>query len=197
MKDLLKQFILEFDKFTPQEVDAVVDRTVVKSFKKGSIILREGEICRSCYFVLSGCIRQYQLIDGVEKTSDFFTEGQAAISYESYMQMKPSKHYLSCVEDSVLTAGSREQERELHKEFPKLEYMVHTLMLQEYPKIQERIASIINHPPEKRYQLLLETRPELINRVPLNLLASYIGVTPESFSRIRKRLLIKQQKHKS
>ena len=193
MKEPLRKFIAKFDTFKQEEINAIVENTQVEFFKKGFILLREGEVCEKCYFVLSGCVRQYQLVDGVEKTTAFFTEEQAAVLYSSYMNRKPSEHYLACIEDCILTTGTREQEQQLHKQYPKLEYLVHTLMPHDYLKIQERLSSLINHTPEERYLILMEDQPELINRVPLHQLASYIGVTPESFSRIRKRILIKQK----
>ncbi|MCG8329699.1 MAG: Crp/Fnr family transcriptional regulator [Chitinophagales bacterium] len=193
MKEPLRKFIEKFDTFKQEEINAIVENTQVEFFKKGSILLREGEVCEKCYFVLSGCVRQYQLVDGVEKTTAFFTEEQAAVLYSSYMNRKPSEHYLACIEDCILTTGTREQEQQLHKQYPKLEYLVHTLMPHDYLKIQERLSSLINHTPEERYLILMEDQPELMNRVPLHQLASYIGVTPESFSRIRKRILIKQK----
>jgi len=193
MKDLLKQFISTFDRFEEQEVDAIIESTEVESLKKGSTILREGQICHKCYFVLKGCLRQYQLVNGEEKTTRFFMEGEAAVLYSSYMDKLPSDYYLSCVEDCILTTGTRGREEELHEQYPNLEYLIHTLMPQDYARTQEHIALLNNYTPEQRYLRLIETRPELINRVPLHQIASLIGITPESFSRIRKRVLMKEK----
>ncbi|AUP78572.1 Crp/Fnr family transcriptional regulator [Flavivirga eckloniae] len=190
MKDLLAQFISKLNTFDENEITAIVENTQIESFKKGTLILEEGKICNKCYFVLKGCIRQYQLVNGEEKTTGFFMEGQAAVLYSSYLNKSPSKYYLSCIEDSVLTTGTREQEELLHKQYPKLEYLVHSLMPQDYTVAQERISLLNNHSPEERYIIIMKTQPELFRRVPLHYIASYIGVTPESFSRIRKRVLL-------
>ena len=196
-KEALKQFISKFKSFDQSEINAIIENTHVESFKKGTTILKEGEVCTKCFFVLSGCVRQYQLVNGEEKTTAFFIEGQAAVLYSSYLEGRPSEYYLSCVEDCILTIGTREQEQKLHNQYPKLEYLIHTLMPQDYSKVQDRLASLINNNPEERYQILMKTQPELLDRVPLNQIASYIGVTPESFSRIRKRILKKEKsKHK-
>ncbi|MFN6945807.1 MAG: Crp/Fnr family transcriptional regulator [Cytophagaceae bacterium] len=192
MKDLLAKYISRFEKFNENEIKAIVENTQMESFKKGTIILEEGKICNKCFFILKGCLRQYQLINGEEKTTGFFIEGQAAVLYSSYLEKIPSEYYLSCVEDCVLTTGSREQELKLHKQYPKLEYLIHALMPQDYAKAQERIAILSCYNPEERYLKLLKTQPELLNRVPLHQIASYIGVTPESLSRIRKRVFNKR-----
>lgn len=197
MKEALRKYLLKFDGFNQNEIDAIVEKTKVGFFKKGTVLLKEGELCHQCYFVLSGCLRQYQLVDGIEKTTAFFIEEQAAVMYTSYLQRKPSKNFLSCVEDCILTTGTWDEEQKLHKEFPKLAYFVRSLMPQDYSKIQERLSSLLHYSPEERYQRLMKNQPDLIGRVPLHQLASYIGVTPESFSRIRKRIMIKQKDGKS
>ena len=135
----------------------------------------------------------YKLIDGNEKTTAFFVEGQAAILYSSYLEQKPSDYYLSCIEDSILTVGTREQEQELHRKYPNLEHLIYSLLPKDFTKAQEHIALLNNYNPEERYRILLQKQPELLNRVPLHQLASLIGVTPESLSRIRKRVVMKDK----
>src|SRR5690606_23453388 len=107
MKETLRKFISNFDTFNQNEINAIVENTNLEFFKKGTVLLHEGEICNKCYFVLSGCVRQYHLTEGIEKTTAFFIEEQAAVLYSSYMDREPSRHYLSCVEDSILTTGTR------------------------------------------------------------------------------------------
>jgi CRP-like cAMP-binding protein len=192
-EEALRRFMAKFESFDENEINAIIDNTDVESFSKGTVILEKGEVCTRCYFVLTGCIRQYQIVNGEEKTSAFFTEGQASVLYSSYLEGSQSEYYLSCVEDCTLIVGTREQEQKLQKQYPKLAHLVHTLMPQDYSKVQDRLSSMINNSPEERYLNLIKTQPELLARVPLNQLASYIGVTPESFSRIRKRILLKEK----
>lgn len=193
MKDSLIRFISQFGKFSQEEMNAIVDNTKVERFKKGSVILREGQTCNKCFFVLEGCLRQYQIVNGEEKTTAFFFEGEAAVLYASYLEKRPSKYYLSTIEDAVLTTGTRVAEKELYQEYPKLENLINTLMPSDYIKSQEHIELLTNYNPEERYRTILSTQPKLLSRVPLHLLASYIGVTPESLSRIRKRILTKEK----
>lgn len=193
MKDSLIHFISQFDKFTQEEINAIVENTQLENFKKGTTILREGQICTKCFFVIEGCLRQYQIVNGEEKTTAFFCEGEAAVLYSSYLEKKPSKYYLSTIENSILTTGTRTAEKELHKKYPKLKNLINTLMPNDYVKSQEHIELLSHYSPEERYKTILKNRPELLNRIPLHLIASYIGVTPESLSRIRKRILTKQK----
>ncbi len=188
MKNLLAEYITKLDKFNPSEVKAVVDHTELGSFKKGTIVLKEGMVCHRCFFVVKGCLRQYRLVDGEEKTTAFFMEGQAAVLYASYIQQAPSKYYLECLEDSLLTTGTREQELALHRQYPQLEQLIHTLMFEDLTKAEVRMEMLNHYKPEERYQHLLAHHPQLLQRVAQHQLASYIGVTPESFSRIRKRI---------
>jgi CRP-like cAMP-binding protein len=192
-EEALRRFMAKFESFDQNEINAIIEKTDVESFSKGTVILKEGEVCTRCYFVLTGCIRQYQIVNGEEKTSAFFTEGQASVQYSSYLKGSQSEYYLSCVEDCTLIVGTREQEQKLHKQYPKLVHLIHTLMPQDYSKVEDRLSSMINSSPEERYLNLIKNQPELLARVPLNQIASYIGVTPESFSRIRKRILLKEK----
>jgi CRP-like cAMP-binding protein len=192
-KDSLIQFISQFGKFTEEEITAIVENTQLEIFKKGTTILSEGQICTKCFFVIEGCLRQYKIVNGEEKTTAFFCEGEAAVQYSSYLEKRPSKYYLSTIENSILTTGTRTAEKELHKKHPKLENLIPTLMPVDYNKSQEHIELLSHNSPEERYQTILKTQPHLLNRVPLHLIASYIGVTPESLSRIRKRILNKEK----
>lgn len=191
MKNSLIQYLSRLGRFTQEEINAVVENMKLEHFKKGTVILKEGQVCTKCFFVLEGCLRQYKIIDGEEKTTAFFFEEEAAVLYSSYLEKEPSKYYLSTIEDAILTTGTRITETELHKKYPKLENLIHKLMPYDFKKSQEHLELLSNYSPEQRYLTILETHPEFLKRIPLHFIASYIGVTPESLSRIRKRLFAK------
>ena len=201
MDDVLKQFLTSFQSFSEAEISTIIANTQVESFKKGTVVLEEGKVSNKCFLVIKGlvikgCLRQYRMVDGEEKTTGFFTEGQPAILYSSYLNRLPSEYSLSCVEDSILTTGTREQEQNFSNESPKLEHLVQILMPQDYARREDHVALLNFHKPEERYKLLMKTQPSLLNRVPLHQIASYIGVTPESFSRIRKRVMKSENQQK-
>lgn len=190
-KDLLKQFLSQFPNLSPKEVEQIAEHMLIESFSRGSILQAEGEIPKECYFVIKGCVRQYQIIEGVERTIEFFTEGNGAVTSLAYIQQHPSDHFLCCEEDSVLIIGNPTQDQMMFEKFPILESISRVMMEQEWGKSKELMASYIASSPEQRYINLLNSRPDLFQRVPQYQIASYLGMTPESLSRIRKRIASK------
>ena len=174
-----------------EEIRFVLDAVSVKLFKKGSILLNEGQIPAACYCNYQGCVRQFYLKDGEEKTTFFYTEGQQITTITSQELRKPVKFYLECVEDTFLTIMPHESELELFRRYPKFEAYGRLDMERRLMEYQEMLASYIITTPEERYLNVLKNRPELVHRVPQYQLASYLGIKPESLSRIRKRIMMR------
>ncbi len=189
MHDILRGFIKQFGMLTDDEIDIIVDNANIQSYKKGTVLLREGQVARECYFVLKGLVREYYIKDGEEKSTNFYTEMEPVNSFTSHTESKPSKHFLVCAEDCVLTVGTDSLEQEMCRRIPRLESIIRQEVENNTGKMQDYIAEFITSSPEERYMKLMEERPGLLNRVPQHQIASYLGVTPESLSRIRKRLL--------
>ena len=191
MDDELLNLFSEFPSLNEEEIKAIAESINVRSVKKGTILLNEGSISKECYSVLKGLVRQYYIKDGEEKTTAFFTEGQAVASFSSYINQTPSKHYLVCVEDCSLTVGSKEKEKQMIAKFPKLESIIRSEMEKNAGLAQEEMATFITSSPEERYINLIKNRSELLNRVPQHQIASFLGIKPESLSRLRKRIVSK------
>lgn len=173
------------------EKETIAELMIVRSFRKGTLILREGQVSTNCYTILEGCIRQYYLIDGEERTTFFYTEGQTIYAQRGSSKKAPAKHYLACVEDTTITMMTQEDENELFRRFPRFERLSRIALEEELGNYQEMMATFMTSSPEERYLKLLKNRPELLDRVPHYHLASYLGVKPESLSRIRKRIMKK------
>lgn len=188
MDTTVRQFVEKLGKFSAEEIDALLKYMEVAEYKKGTVIIQQGKVCDQCYFLLKGCLRQYQLVDGEEKTTGFFLDGQPVILYSSYLKEKPVDYYIACIEDSILLAGNRQQERDLYSKYPNLENLVQALMLIDYSKAEDYIELLNCYGPEERYLILMEKHPEYFNRIPLHYIAGFLGVTAESLSRIRKRI---------
>lgn len=190
-EQVLVDYMEQIAPITPAEIKTIFELISVKSRKKGEILLQEGQIRNTCYFVLQGCVREYYLVDGLEKTTGFFTEGQP-ISVSGFpFDSRPSKSYLVCNEDCLLIEGRAEDEKMFFEKLPRMENISRIGVEMELQKSMETMAEFIINSPEDRYLNLLQTRPELIDRVPQYQLASFLGITPESLSRIRKRIMEK------
>ena len=174
---------------TDVEKQSIEDLSVTKTLKKGSIILEEGKVSTECYLILKGCARQYYLVDGEEKTTFFYTEQQSITS-----TVRASKNFIACVEDCTFSVMTSANEKILYKRHPRIETLCRLGLEEMLREYQEMFATYMVSSPEDRYLNLLETRPDLLNRVPQYQLASYLGVKPESLSRIRKRLSLKTSK---
>jgi len=187
----IKKCFSDLNLFSESEVDEAVNLLSIQSYKKGDHVLKEGQYAAKSYSVISGCVRQYYLVDGEEKTTFFYTEGESIYSPNSTSERIPSKYFLTCVEYTTLSVLSLENQEEMYKRFPILEALSRNSLQKELVNYQEMLATYITTTPEERYLNLLKFRPELLNRVPQYQLASYLGVTPESLSRIRKRIFLK------
>lgn len=183
--ELIKNVI----EISDEEAKIVEDCIPIKIFKKGAILLKEGQVSRESYQNLSGLVRKYYIIDGNEVTTNFYEEGTSIASFTSLHQQTPSKHYLECIEDCKLAVLNKEKELELIQKVPQYETLCRTSVEEDLGKQQDSLAAYLISSPEQRYLNLLNENPKLLDRVPLYHLASYIGVKPESLSRIRKRIM--------
>jgi CRP-like cAMP-binding protein len=185
---LLKHFF-NIQPLSDEEIDAIDETITIQEFKNGTVLLKEGEASNKSYFVLEGIIRQYYIIDGEEKTTDFFANEQWVISLNSIDPTIPSTHYLQCSSDCSVLIGNSEKGEELYKRFPNLGDVSRKLMGKVFAEEHAKIEAFKTNSPTMRYQNLLKSRPDLFQNIPQYQIASYIGVTPESLSRIRKRIL--------
>lgn len=190
---LVYQFVCSFNRFSPDEAQAIANHLDVRVYPKGAVLVREGEVSNQCYFVIKGCLRQYMIADSTEHTVQFFMENEAAVLFSSYAGQQSSKHFLVCAEDVVLIVGEPEKENSMYAAFPKLQELTRAMLETDFGKVQDEAAWFRSSTPEERYLRLLRERPGLVQRVPQHQLASYLGITPESLSRIRARLSRQQR----
>jgi len=187
MENEIVKYLSKHVSLTDELVRIIVESTIIKEFKKGTILLHEGEISNESFFVLKGCIRSYMLKDGEDLTLEFYTEEQP-VSSISFGKNTPSIHYLECIEDTIASVNTPEHENEMFRKYPQFESICRIMSEVMMANYQESFTGYKLATPEERYLNLVKNRPELIQRVPQYQLASYLGMKPESLSRIRKRL---------
>ncbi|MEL6627243.1 MAG: Crp/Fnr family transcriptional regulator [Bacteroidota bacterium] len=192
MQHLLFDFISTYVSLSEEEEHAILSLDIFRSIKKGTILLEEGQRSQEGYFVLKGCIRTYYVIDGEEKTTAFYTEMEG-LTPHCVIHKAPSDYYISCVEDSILTVANPGMEEEIFQKFPKFETLCRMLSEELLAQQQINFDEFKTSSPEQRYLNLLQKRPDLIRRVPQYQLASYLGIKPQSLSRLRARIIAKNK----
>lgn len=192
MNDILFKYIEKYVPISGKEKEAIASINIIRAIPKGQILLAEGEKCDVGFFVLRGCIRTYLIKEGEEKTTDFFTE-MDLLTPQCTFDDSPSDIYIGAIEDSIICVGDSTTEEELTKAFPAYPIMCRKVMDEIVAKQKIEMNHYKTSTPEERYLALCKTRPDLIQRVSQNQLASYLGVTPQSLSRIRARLVKNRQ----
>lgn len=188
MENEIVKYLSKYIPITKELEEVIIASGFIKSFKKGTLLLEEGKFSNECYFIIKGCIRSFHIKNGEEKTTEFYTEEQA-VTPSTYGKRIPSGYYLECLEETVTGVGTPEIETELYQKFPQLESLTRALVEAIMVKQQDTIDDFKMSSPQERYLALLKNRPDLIQRVPQHQIASYLGIKPESLSRIRKRIM--------
>jgi CRP-like cAMP-binding protein len=170
------------------ELSFILGHFEEQKLKKKTTILKAGKIAKDVYLVIEGCLRLYYEKDGQDLSAYFFTEGMFAGAYDSFTTRRPSRHSIETIEDSTILTVSYTNWLELFREFPRMNLFVRKIIEERFISLHQLFTSHILDSPEERYMQLLKNYPELINRVPQHQLATFLGVTPVSLSRIRNRV---------
>ncbi len=184
-------FISHVKKFVPlsAEEEQIVNAHVhVLNIKRKSWLLTEGQICRSNYFVENGCLRMYYITDrGTEQITQFALENWWLADFMSLTTQKPTPFFIQAIEDAQVVALDYHKQEELLKQMPKMERYFRLMMQRGYAAMQMRIKYLHDFSKEGAYLQFSTMFPEFVQRVPQYMLASYLGLTPEYLSEIRKR----------
>jgi CRP-like cAMP-binding protein len=191
MHDILFDFLENYLPLNDEEKNAIRSLNLFRSVKKGTLLLKEGQLSDESFFVLKGCIRTYYILDGEERTTAFYTE-MDALTPPCAVSNTPSEYFISCVEDSIVLVSTSDMVEETNSKFPKFETLCRILSEELLVKQQIDFDKFKTSSPEQRYLNLVESRPDLIQRVPQHQLASYLGIKPQSLSRLRARILEKK-----
>jgi CRP-like cAMP-binding protein len=167
-----------------QELDRI---SVIRSFKKGDFLVREAEYSRFSYFILSGIARKYLNHEAREITTAIYLPDDLVLSFGSYTLQSPSKECIQALTDVVAQVTHYDAFEKLKKAYP--EFITLDLLLTEYHALwlEERLMDLYTLDASGRYEKLLKKEPKLLLHVPLGYIASYLGISQETLSRIRSR----------
>ena len=158
---------------------------VIGDYPKHHFLHKENTICNHLFIIQQGLARAFYHKDGQDVTAHFALEGTSITAIDSLIQRKKSRYNLELLEDSTVISISRDDLDDLLSEKPQYEKQIRLYMEQIYIDLAERIEDIIFHNARERYNKIMDKTPELIQRVNLRYIASYLGITQETLSRIR------------
>jgi len=159
-----------------------------KSIGAKTTLLLEGEMARYMYFIREGCLRLWFNKDGKDITFQFFFENQAVSSIESFIDGKPSLFSLESIEPSRIIAVSKKDFSQMLQDLPELNENFQKIVIQRLGHYARLFLSRIKDSPMERYIDLVNNHPHVADRVPQHYIASYLGITAVSLSRLKKRL---------
>lgn len=183
-KQIFRHFPLDDENF-----EELMRAVSVRKIAPGTILLAEGDVATKLFFVVCGCLRTYFIKeDGKDITAQFFVEDQMVASFESAAAGSPSRAYIEAIEDSIIAAIPLRTLKKIIVRSTAMQEGFNRFLMSRLVYYMEHCASYILDNPEARYVKLLKESPELVDRLPKRYIASYLGITPVSFSRIRSRL---------
>ena len=183
----LKENILRFISLEDNEWEIIQKAFEFRKVSKKEFLCKDAAVSKEIFFVKKGLLRLYYNIEGNEITAFLFTENLFASAYESFLSQKPSNQILETIEDCELLVLSFDSLEKLYKDLPKFNILTRKVTEQRFINAQNILSSHLLEIPEVRVKRFIEHFPDLLQRVPQHIIASYLGVTAVSFSRIRNR----------
>ena len=189
----LVDYLSQYSKAPISELENVITQLDIVKKNKGNTLIKQGEPIAYCYFVVEGCVRQYTTSeDGEDITVDFLDEHQAVAIFDRPEMNASSPYSFECMEACLLIVGDLNTEATMLEAYPFLKLLIMN-MLQSF--LSKRIDASVQHlskSPLQRYQNLLKYQAHILEIAPQHQIASYLGITPESLSRIKRRLSLKE-----
>ncbi len=185
MKEALKKDMSKYIHLSDQEFENYYDLLEFKVFKKKENLLTIGEVCKNAFFIYEGCIRYFNIVDGEEETGQFFFEGAWYSDYDSFLFQRPTDQTIQALEKTTVAILSKNALEQLYSEIPKFERFGRLMAENAFMGLRKRTESLTHLTGEERYNNLVVSRPKVIKRIPQHYIASYLGIRPQSLSRIR------------
>jgi CRP-like cAMP-binding protein len=189
MSRLLYQSFLQHISLSEEDFQHILRHFHPRTIKKKTLFLREGMTTTTIAFILKGTVRAYYLSDaGIEQVNQLALEQHWIGDLYAFLKSEPARQYIEALEDTEILAVNGHDLEQLYPEYPQLERYFRILFQNAYIHTQQRLNASLHVPAIERYRQLIERNPAIGLRVPLIHIASYLGITPESLSRIRKQL---------
>ena len=186
MTDELRNFLSGYIKLQHSDLDEISNKFKKIVIKKNDFLLQEGEICKDVAFVQTGCLRLYYVADGLEISVWFSFKNSSAIEINSFISGRPSMYFIQAIKDSEVYCLSKPALNKLYANVPGMQEMMRKFWEDAVINILERFTSLQKTSAEHRYAALLK-KPGYLQTIPQKYLASFIGITPTSLSRLRKK----------
>lgn len=185
-------FFHNFNKKVPltlQEQENIKSYLTAKKLRKRQYLLQEGDVCKAIAFIEKGALREYSVDDnGNEHIIQFGLEGWVISDLYSFITGEPATYNIDAIEDAELVLISKSAHEELLEKSPKYETFTRINITGSYLAMQKRLTNIISSSLEERYTNFTALYPNIVQRVPQHMIASYMGLTPETLSRIRRKI---------
>ncbi|MCG8700708.1 MAG: Crp/Fnr family transcriptional regulator [Bacteroidales bacterium] len=181
----LINYIEQIVKLNTEAIQLLQELAEIEVYKKNQFVLEQGQRCNKIWFVQKGMVRKYHLSDGNEITAWIHTENDIFTSLESYSQNTPANEYLQACEDTEVISITKSNSQKL-AEYPQFLFFTNTLMEREFVNIDKHTKEMNQRDATGRYAYLREIAPEIVKRAKIGHIASIIGVSRETLSRIRR-----------
>lgn len=187
MFEIFEKYLRTWIDISDEELNAIRKVSIEKSLKKSQSILHDGEVWKMNCFIAKGCFRLYRFgKDGIDHTMRFGVENWWMTDQESYNHNTPSLYNIEALAASHIIIWKKEDWEELLSQLPNLKNFQERLSARAYETSQHRIYSLISNSAEEKYLEFQKTYPNIFNKVPLHMVASYLGMSRETLSRVRK-----------
>ena len=191
MYDKLKIYFKNTVPFTDEELKLIDSYFEVKELKKKDFLLQGGKVCNFIGFITDGTIRHFHVKAGVEKTCDISFENSWVTDFQSFTHNTSCIMNLQAMEDTTVFVIRKENLYKLYHDCNKYETFGRLMAEQVAQRATEIAMSLSSDKPEERFQNLIKKQPDLFQRVPQKYIANFLGISPESLSRIRNRIFKK------
>ncbi|KQB42666.1 Crp/Fnr family transcriptional regulator [Flavobacterium aquidurense] len=187
MYEIFQKYLDDKTTLTLSESDYIKSFAIIKKLRKRQYLLQEGDIWKYDAFITQGCLRTYSVDEkGSEHINSFSVENWWTGDRESLMFQQPSRFNIDAIEDSELVLFTHDNFELLCQEIPAFNTMVNTILQKSFIAAQNRIQSSLSFTAEEKYLNFIHKYPGFASRIPQTMIASYLGMTPETLSRIRK-----------